>query len=78
MLVRDGMGKPDPSARNNRKYDMGKSQFSVFPTPNTVRQTGEGDPLKTLVLLCSVTGTALHPVLSSCPLNQHTKGSPGF
>lgn len=46
MLLWNGKGKPDPSAKNNRKYDMGKSQLSGFWTLNTVSQTGEGIPWK--------------------------------
>lgn len=40
----DGKRMPDPSAKDNRKYDMGTSQVSCFPTLNTTSQTSEGIP----------------------------------
>lgn len=40
----DGKRMPDPSAKDNRKYDMGTSQLSGFPTLNTTSQNSEGIP----------------------------------
>lgn len=40
----DGKRISDPSAKDNRKYDMGTSQLSGSPTLNTTSQTSEGIP----------------------------------
>lgn len=66
---------PDPSARDNRKDDVGTSQLSGSPTLNTPSQTSEGIPTSSSAF---VEGTAPHPVVSFCPLGDRKQGSPHF
>lgn len=55
---------------------MGTSQLAGFLTLNTAVLTSEGIPGSNMEAFSLLKGTALHPVLSSCPPHDHRQGSP--
>lgn len=63
--------RADPSAKDNRKYDMGTSQLSGSPTLNTTSQTSEGIPSSNLRAFVSLRELPL--ILSFLPVLRVTK-----
>lgn len=55
--------RADPSAKDNRKYDMGMSQLSGSPTLNTTSQTSKGIPSSNLGAFALPLVLSFFPVL---------------